>query len=183
MRKPRTAGGYDPGQVQHVQATCPYVATKLGDLADAPRRRGCRDRPDSLGEDFAEVDSVGPMRYAESLSSGRLREHVDLAATAEACATGVPHGGGVRWRHQRADSLRWRRRDGGPRVFHRRAGPQLYRVQALPRWRRGLRGVGQLEHFGAHRPCDALQLKARARRPAVQAPAPEPAHAEPTLET
>lgn len=34
MRKPRTASGYEPSQVQHVRATCLYVATKLGDLAD-----------------------------------------------------------------------------------------------------------------------------------------------------
>jgi hypothetical protein len=32
--KPRTAAGYEPGQVAHVRATCLYVATKLGDLVD-----------------------------------------------------------------------------------------------------------------------------------------------------
>jgi hypothetical protein len=32
--KPRTAAGYEPTQVAHVRATCLYVATRLGDLAD-----------------------------------------------------------------------------------------------------------------------------------------------------
>ena len=32
--KPRTAAGYQRAQVTHVHATCLYVATKLGDLAD-----------------------------------------------------------------------------------------------------------------------------------------------------
>ena len=34
MPKPRTSVGYDPSQVQHVRATCLYIATKLGDLVD-----------------------------------------------------------------------------------------------------------------------------------------------------
>lgn len=34
MTKPRTAAGYHPSQARSVRATCLYVATKLGDLAD-----------------------------------------------------------------------------------------------------------------------------------------------------
>ncbi len=34
MPKPRTASGYDASQAARVQATCLYVATKLGDLTD-----------------------------------------------------------------------------------------------------------------------------------------------------
>jgi hypothetical protein len=30
--KPRTAAGYSANQVEHVRATCLYVATRLGDL-------------------------------------------------------------------------------------------------------------------------------------------------------
>ena len=33
-RKPNRASGYATDQVEHVRATCLYVATKLGDLAD-----------------------------------------------------------------------------------------------------------------------------------------------------
>ena len=33
-RKPNRASGYAADQVEHVRATCLYVATKLGDLAD-----------------------------------------------------------------------------------------------------------------------------------------------------
>jgi hypothetical protein len=32
--KPRTRSGYDTSQVQHVRATCLYIATKLGDMVD-----------------------------------------------------------------------------------------------------------------------------------------------------
>lgn len=32
--KPNRASGYDPAQLNHVRATCLYVATKLGDLAE-----------------------------------------------------------------------------------------------------------------------------------------------------
>ena len=34
MRKPTTAAGYEPAFNSAVRATCLYVATKLGDLAD-----------------------------------------------------------------------------------------------------------------------------------------------------
>jgi len=30
--KPNRASGYSVGQVEHVRATCLYIATKLGDL-------------------------------------------------------------------------------------------------------------------------------------------------------
>ena len=34
MKKPTTAAGYEPAFTSAVRATCLYVATKLGDLAD-----------------------------------------------------------------------------------------------------------------------------------------------------
>ena len=33
-KKPTTADGYAPGQLERVRATCLYIATKLGDLMD-----------------------------------------------------------------------------------------------------------------------------------------------------